>query len=396
VTDVRATLRAVFDLAIARMDPEARVRDALAVIAWEGREVHAIAVGKAACAMARGAASVAARGLVVAPADTGAPWPVMIGSHPVPDLSSVAAGHALIDFVRAVPPDAVLLALVSGGASALAEVPAPGVSLDELVTRVRAVVARGADIFEINRARAELSAIKGGKLAQMCAAPVITLAASDIVNDVGRYVGSGPTVGSWTNMLALPRPHPDLQPFPIDALIDSFRKVDGRGALIRIAGVSDLADAAVFDQRIVPADEIANDITGDVELVAARIAALIDAPGRPLLVLAGEPTVTLPAQPGVGGRAVQLALLVARTLAGRPGWAFLAAGSDGVDGTGPAAGAIVDGDTWGALAARGIDGVAALDRRDAGAALAAIGATIVTGPTGVNHADLMLLWRRPA
>jgi hydroxypyruvate reductase len=348
-------------------------------------------------AMARGAAPVAARGLVVAPADAGAPWPVVVGAHPVPDARSVVAGRALIDFVRAVPASDVLLALVSGGASALAEVPRDGVSLDELVARVREVVARGADIIEINRVRASLSAIKGGRLAEMSAAPVITLVASDIVHDVGRYVGSGPTVGPWTNMLALPRAVPDVRRTEIERLLAFTPERDGRkDALIPIASVADLADAAVFQQRIAPADEIANDVTGDVDLVAARVASLVDAPGRPLLVLAGEPTVRLPDSPGVGGRAQQLALLVAKLLAHRPGWTFLAAGSDGIDGTGPAAGAIVDGATWAALAARGIDGDSALARCDAGTALAAIGATVVTGATGVNHADLMLLLRRPA
>jgi hydroxypyruvate reductase len=362
--DARATLRAVFDLAVARMDPEARVRDALAVIDWRGRAVHAIAVGKAACAMARGASSVCTRGLVVAPSDAGAPWPVMIGAHPVPDARSEAAGRALVDFVRAVPASDVLLALVSGGASALAEVPRDGITLDELVTRVRAVVARGADIFEINRVRTSLSAIKGGRLAEMCAAPVVTLVASDVVGDDPAVVGSGPTV--------LP------------------------GGDVRVvAGIGDLARAAVAAASahgIGGAIAIPHAVTGDVADVAARIAAHLGARMPPLLVLAGEPTVRLPDEPGVGGRAQQLALLVARALAGRDGWAFLAAGSDGLDGTGPAAGAIVDGATWASIA----DGDGALARCDAGAALARVGATIVTGPTGVNHADLMLLLRTPA
>jgi hydroxypyruvate reductase len=129
-------------------------------------------------------------------------------------------------------------------------------------------------------------------------------------------------------------------------------------------------------------------LTGDVEDAARRVAAAIR-DGAGWMVWAGEPTVRLPARPGRGGRARQLALLVARELAGVPGWRLLVAGSDGVDGTGDAAGAIVDGATWERLD----DPQGALDRCDAGAALAAIGAEVVTGPTGVNHADLLVAWR---
>ncbi|MCB9575237.1 MAG: hydroxypyruvate reductase, partial [Kofleriaceae bacterium] len=108
------------------------------------------------------------------------------------------------------------------------------------------------------------------------------------------------------------------------------------------------------------------------------------------LVWSGETTVRLPARPGRGGRARQLALSVARRLAGRSGWTLLVAGSDGVDGSDDAAGAIVDGATWAELAVAGVDGDAALAACDAGTALAAVGAAVVTGPTGVNHADLLV------
>ncbi len=112
-------------------------------------------------------------------------------------------------------------------------------------------------------------------------------------------------------------------------------------------------------------------------------------------IASGEATIAVGEAPGQGGRAQHTALLVARALAGAPGWACLCVGSDGVDGTGPAAGAIVDGDTWAALAAAGIDGDRALAARDSGTALAAIDAAVVTGPTGVNHADLMVVLRGP-
>jgi hydroxypyruvate reductase len=350
-------LRRLLDRVLAACDPAAATARALAALGLD-RPAWIAAVGKAAPAMAVGARDrLDVRGaLVVAPDGTDARGlDVVRAAHPVPDARSEAAGRALLAFARAVPPGDVMVALVSGGASALAAVPRAGLSLAEKVARVQALAASGAPIAELNRLRASLSAIKGGRLAAACPGRVVTVVVSDVVGDDPAVVGSGPTV-------------------PCDTVVVA-------------SGVADLARAAaaVTGGAVVDAA-----LTGDVEEVAGRVAAAIR-DGAGWMIWAGEPTVRLPPRPGRGGRARQQALLVARALAGVPGWRLLVAGSDGVDGTGDAAGAIVDGATWGRLT----DPQGALDRCDAGGALGAIGAEVVTGPTGVNHADLLVAFRYP-
>lgn len=370
-------LRRLIDETVAALDPAARVAAALAAIDRGGRPAVGLAIGKAAIAMARGMGPIG-RGLVIAPVagEVPAGWTLMLGSHPRPDARSVAAGQAALELVAGIDPGEVLLALISGGASSLAALPAIGETLASKRAAVDAAMARGEPIAVLNALRAARSRIKGGRLAQACAAPVVTLVASDVVGDDPAIVGSGPTVGAWTARIAG------------GCAIDALPVVDGRRDAVRvIAGVRELASTAAAilgDARVAPVP-----LTGDVDEVAAAMIAAARAPGA--WVASGEATIALGDHPGRGGRAQHTALLVARALAGVPGWSALCVGSDGVDGTGPAAGAIVDGATWGALAAAGIDGDRALAARDSGTALAAIGAAIVTGPTGINHADLMVV-----
>lgn len=383
--DRRARLRRLVDETVAAMDPARRVAQALAAIDLGRRAAVGIAVGKAARAMARGARGIG-RGLVIAPGPGAVPpgWELMVASHPRPDERSERAGRAALAWAAAIDPGAVMIALISGGASALAAVPAPGETLASKRAAVDAAMARGLPIAALNALRTRLSAIKGGQLARTCPAPVVTLVASDVVGDEPAIVGSGPTVGAWTTRL-------DRGPIAIDEL----PIVDGRrDAVIVVAGVGELArTVAAILAREAPVVCAPAPLVGDVAEVAARLTAIARDGGHGAWVASGEATIAVGLAPGQGGRAQHTALLVARALAGAPGWACLCVGSDGVDGTGPAAGAIVDGDTWAALAAAGIDGDRALAARDSGTALAAIGAAVVTGPTGVNHADLVVVVR---
>ncbi|HUJ61462.1 MAG TPA: DUF4147 domain-containing protein [Kofleriaceae bacterium] len=348
----RAACEAAYAAAVRACDPALRVAAELA-----GRRFDlGLAIGKAALAMARGAGPVA-RGLVIAPQLDGAPlplgWTARDAGHPEPDARSLAAGDAAIELVDGARPGDAVLALISGGASALCERPRPGVTLDQLRAEIRAVMASGADIHAINARRVQLSAIKGGQLAARCAAPVTTLALSDVFDDDIAVIGSGPTIAHRPGDTAI-----------VIAPIATFAR-----AVCRALGAP--PPVAVH---------------GDVARVAAALA-----PG----VSYGEPTIAVPADHGEGGRAQQLALELARALRGRERSAFVA-GSDGIDGPPPRgrpapAGAYVDGATWDAIAACGIDPGRALARCDAGPALAAVGALFVPGPTGVNHADLMIV-----
>ena len=340
---MRSPLEA-FHAAVVACDPTARVA-ALAPRAEVG-----IAIGKAALAMARGAQ--VERGLIVSPVDGHVPgWTTIVAAHPFPDERSVAAGRAVRALVESAM--ASVLALISGGASSLIEEPL--VPLDAYVARVRAAMNAGATIHELNALRTSLSGIKGGKLVAHCRAPVTTLVASDVFGDALEVVGSGPTIAGR------PGDHARLV-LPMRAFAEAMRDA------LRLP----LVEAPY---------------TAHVDEVAATLA--------PPCIAWGEPTLDVPADHGEGGRAQQLALLLARRFRGTAHTA-LVMGTDGVDGPPPAhrpapAGALVDGATWDAIGHAGIDAERALARRDAGPALAAVGALVVTGPTGVNHADVCVL-----
>jgi hydroxypyruvate reductase len=354
----RSICESLFHEAIRACDPSLRVRLALER-APVLPPVVALAAGKAALAMARGAGPVS-RGLIVTPAldGSGVPpgWRTMVASHPVPDASSVAAGATALALIESAGDADTVLALISGGASALLEVPAPGVSLDELVAHTRALAASGASIHELNALRGRLSALKAGKLAERSLVPVVTLVVSDVIGDDPRIIGSGPTVrdGDRVEVIA-----------PMSLFGETLeRALATRGIEVRRGR-----------------EPIAGDVTAVADALVRE---------RGTYVAWGEPTVKLPPEPGVGGRAQQLALELAKRLRGSDRSA-LVAGSDGIDGASRAAGAYVDGGTWDAIAAAGIAPEDALARCDAGTALGLVGATIVTGPTGINHADVVLL-----
>jgi hydroxypyruvate reductase len=388
----RAICESVFHEAVIACDPAARVRGALDREPLpHGRNVIGLAIGKAALAMARGAGPVM-RGLVVAPMASArryawtelAPgWLVAAGGHPIPDETSLAAGAWALHVIDTVGPDDVVLALISGGASALVEQPRDGISIAEFRERVQATMASGAPIDEINRLRTELSALKGGKLAARCKAPIITLVVSDVIGDDPRVIGSGPTVTD---------PQRDTDRVEVVAPMARFgiavEEALGwrRGAARHESGLADVLEpeprAPTSDVR-----RIAEPLTGDVAAVADRLAAEAG-----VIVAWGEPTVRVPADHGRGGRAQQLALELAKRLRGMSRSAFVA-GSDGIDGPDPraAAGAYVDGTTWDAIVAAKLDPDAALRRCDAGTALAAVGALFVPGPTGINHADIVIV-----
>jgi hydroxypyruvate reductase len=412
----RELAEAVLGDVVAACDPARRVREALAApelaAALADRPRRAIAVGKAALAMARGAGEVV-DGLAVVPAggagELPAGWRLVEATHPVPDERSAAAGAGLLALVQRAGPGDAVLALLSGGASALAELPRG--ELAALVATVRQVMAAGAPIDEINAVRGALSQIKAGRLALASAAPVVTLAVSDVIGDPLAVIGSGPTVGPW---LAAPGSAVD------DGLVDTWRRARAVLARLGIAApavldappparqvarrdraavITPMASAAraaiaALAARGIAAQLIAAPIAGDVAEVAQQIAGRLDSGAGPL-VLWGEPTVRVPPGHGAGGRAQQLALLLAGVLRGTRRGA-LVVGTDGIDGPPPPdrrspAGAWVDGATRDAVAAAGVDPDAALAACDAGTALAAASALVVIGPTGINHADLVLI-----
>jgi len=396
----------LFARTLERLDPTARVVAALSQIELPG-EIVVLAAGKAAARMSAGAAQVLGErivgGVVVTPESdqVASGLTLRVGSHPVPNPASERAGAALLDAARRALPEQSVLALISGGASALAAVPAPGLELADKSFAVSAVMACGAPISDINIVRKHLSAIKGGQLASICRAPVLSLISSDIVGDDLASVGSGPTVADpSTNEQALAilrRSGASISPRVLRHLergSDTPARLGSEHAAMLVSGTATLIETAVVARRGV--EELRRDVIEDVETVARWLAAearaAVDAvvrTGREVVrVAGGEPTVRLPATPGRGGRAQHVALLVARHIAGLDGVSVLCAGSDGIDGNTTAAGAVVDGSTWGEA---GHDPEGALARCDAYAALQSADALIVTGRTGVNHADLFVV-----
>ncbi|RMH40935.1 MAG: DUF4147 domain-containing protein, partial [Deltaproteobacteria bacterium] len=397
---------ALWSAAVARLDPAAIAEDAVRAADPPG-PVVVVAAGKAAAGMARGAAAALgsrlAGGIVAAPEADAVPAPLRlrVGSHPVANAASERAGRALLDCVAAADPGSHVVALISGGASALAAVPAPGVSLADKVAAVSAVMAAGEPIAAINCVRKHLSAIKGGRLAAASRAPVWSFIASDVADDDLSVVGGGPTVADPTSnrdaLAILDRVGAPVSPAVrrwLECGPDTPKTLPADHVVRLVCSAGAAVDAAVAAGDRV--EVLGRGWTGDVADVARRLAAAARAAARDavargrhvLRVAQGEPTVALPPQPGRGGRAQQTALLVARAIAGVDRVAVVCAGTDGIDGNTTAAGAVVDGATW---AAAGPDPAAALARCDAYGALDAADALIVTGRTGVNCADLFVV-----
>lgn len=398
----RQTLLEIFQAALAAVNGRRRVREFLAAQPL-APPVYLIALGKAACPMALGALDVLGAGiqggLVVTKRDyaEALPWPVLEAAHPVPDASSLAAGKRLLELIATIPGTAPVLALLSGGTSALVEQLPPGADLDTLRRMNQWLLASGRDIVAMNRVRKRLSLIKGGRLAQQLAPrPVTCLALSDVPDDDPRFIGSGPLTPDET----VEQEPIDDAPGEVRAALRnapaSPRADDPCFARVRFEIIARLADgkraaAEAARARGLPALVHPEFVSGNAQAAGARLAqTVLDSPPGVLHVWGGETTVSLPARPGRGGRNQSLALSAARVLRGRDDVLLLAAGTDGTDGPTADAGALVDGATIERGEAEYGSADAALTRADAGRFLEMSGDLIQTGPTGTNVMDLML------
>lgn len=395
----RAAIRAVAgDVAVSRW---------LEANPLEG-EWHLVAVGKAAAAMAEGACThLGSRlqgGLVVTREGYTSERLGRIrgirqleAPHPVPDARSLEAGRALMAYIAACPADARLLFLVSGGASSLVEVLPAGANAEALAALNRRLLADGLDIHAMNRIRKAVSRIKGGRLARHLAGRrSLALIVSDVRGDDPTVVGSGLLMPSTTPSTPedLPAGYralcPPAEPGPAagDADITNVRaEIIASNDQARQAAAMALAESGE------PVLVDAGFLDGEAEPLGHELARTLLAGPSGFRVFGGEPTVTLPASPGEGGRMQALALAAAETLAGHAGVALLAAGTDGADGPTEAAGAVVDGETRARGEAAGEDADACLRAADSARFLRASGDLLHTGPTGTNVMDLVLTWK---
>ncbi|MBI3543274.1 MAG: DUF4147 domain-containing protein [Deltaproteobacteria bacterium] len=267
----------------------------------------------------------------------------------------------------------------------------------------RELMAAGAPIAELNTVRKHLSKVKGGQLAAAFSCGVTALVLSDVVGDAFDVVGSGPLAPDPTTLddaaaILERRLSPATSELARAALVETAKSTGVRHVLVAGPALARDAAAEVARARLVGVS-VAVDPTpveGEVSALAAAYAArLWGTEARPgLTVAVGEPVVRTPAgaRTGIGGRSLQLALELARLGRAKGGWAFLAAGTDGRDGSSKAAGALVDGTSWERIGAAGLDGERSLAEFNAEPALEAAGCLVVTGPTGNNLQDLHLLF----
>ncbi|MBK8082566.1 MAG: glycerate kinase [Devosia sp.] len=333
---------------------------------------------------------------------------IVEAAHPVPDVAGFLAARRMMEMVSGLSHDDLVVALVSGGGSALLPQPASGLTFEDEQRVNEILLASGAPISAMNVIRNELSAIKGGRLAALAApARVVTLVVSDIPGDDPSLVASGPTVPMAAgraearhlvslHRLQLPAAAEELlasdsnpAPLPSDPRFahNSVRVV--ASAALSLEAAAEGARATGIDAHIV-SDAVEGEAR-EVARVHAALAREVRTRGRPfarpaLLLSGGETTVTVRGA-GRGGRNAEFLLAFAIAIDGIAGISALAADTDGIDGSGDNAGAVADGQTASRMRAAGIDPRLALADNDAYAAFNAIGGLFVTGPTGTNVND---------
>lgn len=404
-------LREIFMAGVASADP-------LTVLAAhlpkppEGGRVVVVGAGKSAATMARAVEvawpDVPLSGVVVTRYGHAVPTErieVLEAAHPVPDEASEAAGRRILAAVSGLTADDLVLALISGGGSALMTVPAAGLTLEDKKAVNRLLLDSGAGINEMNMVRRRLSAVKGGRLAAAAhPARLVTLAISDVPGDDPRAIASGPTVpdvGDDAALAALVSRLEDKLPERVVRLLKADRPAAPEGAPdFRLIATPAMALEAAADkaralglQPLILGDALEGE-SRELGRVLAGIALSVRRHGHPVkapavLLSGGETTVTIGSTaPGRGGRNTECLLALALALKGEAGIFAVSGDTDGIDGTEDAAGAMITPDTLARAVAAGFDPASTLAGHDSYSLFAATGDLVVTGPTLTNVNDL--------
>ena len=411
----RQLLRDMFDAAIAAASPDKAVPPNLPPPP-RGRTV-VVGAGKAAASMARAVEAhwpddKPLAGLVVTRYGHGVGplrrIEVVEAAHPVPDAAGPIAARRILDLVKGLGPDDLVLCLISGGGSALLSLPAPGITLMDKQALNKALLRSGASIQEMNCVRKHLSAIKGGRLT-LAAAParIVSLIISDVPGDDPSVIASGPTTPDATTLadakavlsryrIAAP---PAIQARLEDASAETPKPGDGAFARsktrIIAAPQASLEAAAAVAARagyrpLILGDSIEGEAreVGKVMAGIARQAAVHGQPVLPpcALISGGETTVTVSGA-GRGGRNVEFLLSMAVELDGRPRIFAIAGDTDGADGAEEVAGALLTPDTLERARRLGINARASLAGNDGHGFFRALGDQVITGPTLTNVND---------
>ncbi len=394
------------------------------------RRVFVIGAGKAGAPMVQAVESVLGdritAGLVVVKSEHGGPTQrvhIAEASHPVPDAAGVRAGQEILALATEATADDLVIALLSGGGSALLVSPAEGLTLADKQGLSKALLACGASINEMNTLRKHCSALKGGGLARAVApATLITLVLSDVIGSPLDVIASGPTVpdsSTWADAWAIVEKY-DLAdqlpaavrhrlraglageiadtPKPGDAIFEKTQTVIV--ADNRLAALAALSKAADLGFHTLLLSTFIEGEAAEVGKVLAALGKEIQSSGQPIpapacLVLGGETTVTLGRAPGQGGRNQEAALAAALALNGTQGITVVSLATDGTDGPTDSAGGLADGLTVSRGEAVGLSALEHLRGHDAYPYLAAVNDLLHTGPTRTNVNDLLFVFVQP-
>jgi glycerate 2-kinase len=442
LTDMRDDARAIFHAALAAADPRAAVRRSVSRsrhLLRLGRgskllgkidlrpleRLFVVGAGKAAAPMAAAIEEVLgdrlSQGLVVVKTGHGLPLKhttVLEAGHPLPDAAGEAAARQIKSLLTAAGPHDLILAVISGGGSALLPLPAEGLSLADKQAVTRMLLECGAAIQEINAVRKHLSRVKGGRLARAAApARVINLMLSDVVGDDVAAIASGPFVpdpSTFREVAAI------LARYHLTARVPGAvrryvrRGVNGQAPETPKPGEPEfarvtnlivgsnyqalLAAAAAARSRGYRPLLLSSQVTGETREVAkvhTAMAKEVRASGHPLrppacLISGGETTVTLQRQ-GQGGRNQEFVLAAALELDGMRDVLVLSAGTDGTDGATEAAGAMADGTTCARARQAGVSPRQQLESHESYPLFAGLGDLVITGPTRTNVMDIRLV-----
>lgn len=399
----------IVDRAIEQVLPEPAVEEVLRGRSYAGRVV-VVAVGKAAWRMAAAASRLLgeqiSRGVVVTKyhhSQGELPrFQIVEAAHPVPDENSLRGAQLALAAVEGLGEGDQVIFLLSGGGSALFEQLAQGVSLGELQHVTDQLLGCGADIVEVNTIRKRLSLVKGGRFAQRCApAQVLAVVLSDVVGDRLDTIASGPACpdGS-TSAQALEiveKYKLDLSPAALAALEQETPKALERVETVFAGNLDTLRKAAAQAARdlgyatAVWDDPVEWEAAQAGQKLAAKARQMAEQAAPQALIAGGETVVRLGRNPGKGGRNQETALAAALELEGTDGMLVLSVGSDGTDGPTDAAGGFAQGDTAQRMRQAGLDPADALAHHNAYPALEAAQGLVVTGPTGTNVNDLLLV-----
>ncbi len=407
-----ALLRAMFDAAVASAQPSLCLAQHLPP-APKGRTI-VIGAGKASAAMAQALEAHwpgPLEGLVVTRYGYAVPCErieIVEAAHPVPDAAGLEATARVRQLVSGLTEDDLVIALISGGGSALLVAPGDGISLADKQAVNAALLKSGANIAEMNCVRRHLSQVKGGRLAAAChPARVVTLLISDVPGDNPVDIASGPTVADPTtraDALAIIERYRIAVPDNVRAFLakdeaESIKPGDARlqnittriitAPQIALEAAAKVAEAAGYTPYIL-GDSLEGEAR-DLGLAMAGIARQVVQRGQPfktpcVLLSGGETTVTVTGS-GRGGRNVEFLLSLAVALDGLPGVHAIAGDTDGVDGAEEIAGAIIAPDTLARAWAAGIQPRKSLDNNDGHGFFQALGDSVITGPTLTNVND---------